>query len=313
MPLNFFYAALIHAALPNARIVCLRRNPMDACLSNVRQLFATRFSYYDYSFDLLDTGRYYLQFDALVCTWRRALPPARFVEVQYEALVADLERESRRLVEFCDLPWNDACLNFHVNTAPVATASSVQVRSPIYTHSSIGGSVTVANSTDYARCSTRRVSLTDRSFTPRKARPRPRAVELLRVAPYAARVVAHRPFCDAQQSEVVGELERADGLRVEVEQRYTRAMFAFQRARVQQRQPLEIHDHAIVQMAVVRRSACRRVRSANRVRGCVRSACAPTQAIPCACRSPQRRDTGARRRASSRSCASTAATPDSRN
>jgi len=135
MPLNFFYAALIHAALPNARIVCLRRNPMDACLSNVRQLFATRFSYYDYSFDLLDTGRYYLQFDALVCTWRRALPPARFVEVQYEALVADLERESRRLVEFCDLPWNDACLNFHVNTAPVATASSVQVRSPIYTHS----------------------------------------------------------------------------------------------------------------------------------------------------------------------------------
>jgi tetratricopeptide (TPR) repeat protein len=135
MPLNFFYAALIHAALPNARIVCLRRNPMDACLSNVRQLFATRFSYYDYSFDLLDTGRYYLQFDSLIATWRRALPAARFIEVQYEALVADLERESRRLVAFCDLPWNDACLNFHANAAPVATASSVQVRSPIYTHS----------------------------------------------------------------------------------------------------------------------------------------------------------------------------------
>ncbi len=135
MPLNFFYAALIHAALPNARIVCLRRNPMDACLSNVRQLFATRFSYYDYSFDLLDTGRYYLQFDSLIATWRRALPAARFIEVRYEALVADLERESRRLVAFCDLPWNDACLNFHANAAPVATASSVQVRSPIYTDS----------------------------------------------------------------------------------------------------------------------------------------------------------------------------------
>ena len=65
-------------------------------------------------------------------TWRRVLPQSRFIEIQYEALVANQERESRRLVEFCGLPWNDACLNFHTNAAPVATASSVQVRSPIY-------------------------------------------------------------------------------------------------------------------------------------------------------------------------------------
>jgi len=135
MPLNFFYAGLIHAALPNARIVCLRRNPMDACLSNIRQLFATRFSYYDYSLDLLDTGRYYVQFDSLMATWRRLLPETRFIQVQYEALVANQECETRRLVEFCGLPWNEACLNFHTNAAPVATASSVQVRSPIYSHS----------------------------------------------------------------------------------------------------------------------------------------------------------------------------------
>ena len=70
-----------------------------------------------------------------MATWRRTLPETRFIEVQYESLVTNQERESRRLVEFCGLPWNDACLNFHTNTAPVATASSVQVRSPIYTHS----------------------------------------------------------------------------------------------------------------------------------------------------------------------------------
>ncbi len=137
MPLNFFYAVLIHAALPNARIICLRRNPMDACLSNLRQLFATSYSYYNYAYDLLDTGRYYVHFDALMALWRRTLPPARFIEIHYESLVADQERESRRLVEFCGLPWDDACLNFHANTAPVATASSVQVRSPIYA-SSVG-------------------------------------------------------------------------------------------------------------------------------------------------------------------------------
>ncbi len=65
MPLNFFYAALIRRCLPNAKIVCLRRNPLDTCLSNYRQLFATSFSYYNYSYELLDTGRYYIAFHAL--------------------------------------------------------------------------------------------------------------------------------------------------------------------------------------------------------------------------------------------------------
>jgi len=131
MPLNFFYAPLIRAALPRAKIVCLRRNPLDTCLSNYRQLFATSFSYYNYAYDLLDTGRYYAAFAALTGLWRRSLPE-NFTEVRYEDVVLDTEREARRLVEFCELPWDPRCLAFQDNRAPVATASSAQVRQPIY-------------------------------------------------------------------------------------------------------------------------------------------------------------------------------------
>jgi len=132
MPLNFFYAALIHRALPNARIICLRRNALDACLSNYRQLFSTAFAYYDYAFDLLDTGRYYVRFDALARLWRDTIPESRYTEVHYEDIVDHTEPEARRLVDFCGLDWNPRCLAFAANTAPVATASSVQVRQPIY-------------------------------------------------------------------------------------------------------------------------------------------------------------------------------------
>jgi tetratricopeptide (TPR) repeat protein len=132
MPLNFFYAALIHRALPNARIICLRRDALDACLSNYRQLFATTFSYYDYSFDLLDTGRYYVLFDSLARLWRATIPATAYTEVRYEDVVEHTEREARRLVDFCGLAWDPRCLEFAANAAPVATASSVQVRQPIY-------------------------------------------------------------------------------------------------------------------------------------------------------------------------------------
>ncbi|MET0659771.1 MAG: sulfotransferase, partial [Steroidobacteraceae bacterium] len=131
MPLNFFYAGLIHRALPRARIVCLRRNALDTCLSNYRQLFATTFSYYNYAYDLLDTGRYYQQFDALMRHWRETIPDA-FLEVHYESVIEDTEREARRLLEFCGLTYRPEVLDFHENAAPVTTASSVQVRQPIY-------------------------------------------------------------------------------------------------------------------------------------------------------------------------------------
>jgi Flp pilus assembly protein TadD len=131
MPLNFFYAALILRALPNAKIVCVRRNALDTCLSNYRQLFATSFSYYDYAYDLLDTGRYYARFARLAGVFRETLP-RNFIEVHYERVVENIEGEARRLLEFCELPWDPACVAFERNSAPVATASSVQVRQPIY-------------------------------------------------------------------------------------------------------------------------------------------------------------------------------------
>lgn len=131
MPLNFFYAPLILRALPNAKVICLRRNALDTCLSNFRQLFATSFSYYNYGYDLLDTGRYYAGFHATAALWSGELRH-NYLEVRYEDVVESTERETRRLLEFCELPWDPRCLKFEENTAPVATASSVQVRQPIY-------------------------------------------------------------------------------------------------------------------------------------------------------------------------------------
>src|SRR5690606_12902574 len=79
LPLNFFYAGFIRRALPNAKIVCLRRDPLDTCVSNFRQLFALGFSYYDYSYDLADIARYYAAFDRLIGHWRDTLPESSFL------------------------------------------------------------------------------------------------------------------------------------------------------------------------------------------------------------------------------------------
>jgi tetratricopeptide (TPR) repeat protein len=128
LPHNFLYAGFIARALPNARIVCLRRDPMDTCLSNFRQLFALDSPNYDYSYDILDAGRYYLQFDRLMRYWRETMP-GRILELEYESLVGAQAACTRGLLEFCGLPWNELCLGFEDNPAPVATASAVQVRS----------------------------------------------------------------------------------------------------------------------------------------------------------------------------------------
>ena len=132
MPLNVVYAGLIHRALPDARIICLRRHPVDAGLSNYRQLFATRFPYYDYALDLENTGRYVAGFEALADHWAEVLPADRYINFRYEDLVADQEGQTRRLLAHCGLDWDPACLAFHENAAPVATASAVQVRSPLH-------------------------------------------------------------------------------------------------------------------------------------------------------------------------------------
>ncbi|BAI98507.1 sulfotransferase [Sphingobium sp. TA15] len=133
-PGNFFYAGFIARALPSARIICLRRDPMDTVLSNFRNLFAVGSPYYDYSYDLLDTAAYHVRFDRLMALWREALP-GRLIELRYEDLVADLEGETRRLLAHCGLDWSEDCLSFHSNSAPVSTPSAAQVRQPIYTGS----------------------------------------------------------------------------------------------------------------------------------------------------------------------------------
>jgi Tfp pilus assembly protein PilF len=133
MPLNILLAPVILAALPEARVICLRRHPADTVLSNYRQMFATSFSYYNYAYRLEDTARYYIQFDRMVRAFEAALPADRFTVVHYEKVVGDLETETRRLLDFCGLPFEPACLAFHENAAPVATASSAQVREPLYT------------------------------------------------------------------------------------------------------------------------------------------------------------------------------------
>ncbi|HEX5047243.1 MAG TPA: sulfotransferase [Gammaproteobacteria bacterium] len=131
MPLNYFYLGLIRLALPKAKVVCVRRDCLDNCVSNFRQLFAVTFSYYNYAYDLRDLGRYYAAFDRLMAHWERTLRGA-MLRVQYEDLVQDPEAETRRLLDFCGLPWEARCLRFHENSAPVATASAVQVRAPLH-------------------------------------------------------------------------------------------------------------------------------------------------------------------------------------
>ena len=137
LPLNISLAPIILRALPEARVICLRRHPADTLLSAYRQLFEDGFTDLDHLFDLEWAATHYVRFDALVAHFRSYLPPDRFCEIQYESLVGDLETEARRLIDFCGLSFEDDCLNFPDNKAPVTTPSSAQVRAPLYA-SSIG-------------------------------------------------------------------------------------------------------------------------------------------------------------------------------
>jgi hypothetical protein len=133
-PGNFHFAGLIHLALPNARLIHTRRDPVDTCLSCFQQMFPETLSY---TFDLAELGRYYRAYEAVMAHWRAALPSGAMLEVQYEEVVADLEGQARRIVAHCGLEWDPRCLSFHETERPVRTASVMQVRQPIYT-SSVG-------------------------------------------------------------------------------------------------------------------------------------------------------------------------------
>jgi predicted Zn-dependent protease len=132
MPNNFAHIGLIHLILPNAKIIDARRHPLACCVSCFRQHFA-RGQNFAYSLD--DLGRYYRDYVALMDHFDAVLP-GRVHRVLYEDLIANTEREVRRLLDYCGLPFESACLRFFENTRPVRTASSEQVRRPIY-HSAI--------------------------------------------------------------------------------------------------------------------------------------------------------------------------------
>lgn len=130
LPLNVLYAGLIIEALPKAKIICLDRNPLDTITSNYRQLFSFHDSTFGYSLLLESTAGYYVEFNRLIDCWRK-LYPNNFYVINYESLVSHSVAEIQRLLNFCGLEWEDACLNVEQNNKPVATASAVQVRQPI--------------------------------------------------------------------------------------------------------------------------------------------------------------------------------------
>jgi len=129
MPANFFYAGLIPLILPGARIIHCRRDPVDTCLSCYTKLFAGEQSF---TYEQTELGEFYTYYSKLMEHWAQVLPADRYIEVDYEAVVDDLDGEARRLVNFLGLPWEDACLRFHDNRRVVRTASVNQVRQPIY-------------------------------------------------------------------------------------------------------------------------------------------------------------------------------------
>ena len=131
LPPNYLYLPLILKALPNAKIIHLTRNPMDACFASFKQLFADA---YPHSYDQAEMARHHARYYHLMSWWRDRFGD-RFFDISYEGTASSLEPNARALIEFLELPWEDACLNFYRQTTPVATASAVQVREPVQTRS----------------------------------------------------------------------------------------------------------------------------------------------------------------------------------
>ncbi|HEY6577878.1 MAG TPA: sulfotransferase [Rhizomicrobium sp.] len=128
MPDNFIHVGLIHLILPHAKIIDVRRRPLDCCLSIFRQRFGRLFQY---SYDLIELGRYYSDYVALMAHYDRVLP-GRVYRAVYEQMVAHPDTETRRLLAWVDLPFDKQCLRFHETERAVRTSSAEQVRRPIY-------------------------------------------------------------------------------------------------------------------------------------------------------------------------------------
>jgi hypothetical protein len=128
MPNNFRHIGLIHLILPNAKIIDARRHPMACCFSGYKQLFAEG---QEFTYDLSDMGRYYKDYVELMKHWDKVLP-GRVLRVHYEDVVADIDAQVRRILDYCGLPFEEACISFYETERSVRTPSSEQVRQPIY-------------------------------------------------------------------------------------------------------------------------------------------------------------------------------------
>ena len=126
---NFRFLGLISVMLPQAAIIHCTRDPIDTCLGCFKQLFTY---HHGFAYDLEEIGRYYRSYRRLMRHWQDVLP-TRILDVSYESLVADPKPQIERILEHCELSWEDACLAFHEADRPVRTASAAQVRQPIYT------------------------------------------------------------------------------------------------------------------------------------------------------------------------------------
>jgi tetratricopeptide (TPR) repeat protein len=133
MPVNFLYTGLIHLALPQAKIIHMKRQPLDACYAIYKNLFGDA---YPFSYHFGDLARYYAAYEKLMEHWHSLMPGAIY-DIHYEDLVADTEGQSKQVLEFCDLSWEPGCLQYYKNSAASTTASASQVREPVY-NSSVG-------------------------------------------------------------------------------------------------------------------------------------------------------------------------------
>lgn len=132
MPANYFALGFISLMLPNAKIIHVKRNPIDTCLSCFTHLFNR---HQEATYDLAELGAHYRNYDRLMEHWRKVLPPQSFMEVQYEDIVADIETEARKLIDWVGLDWSESCIDFYNTKRSVRTASLTQVRKPIYNSS----------------------------------------------------------------------------------------------------------------------------------------------------------------------------------
>lgn len=129
MPLNFSYAGLIHTAMPNARFLHIRRHPVDTCLSIWTTFFGQGALF---AYDKRNIVAFYREYQRAMAYWRATLPPDRLLEIDYEELIADAASVVPRVIEFCGLPWDDACLRHDQNQSAINTPSRWQARQPIY-------------------------------------------------------------------------------------------------------------------------------------------------------------------------------------